>query len=99
MIAYTLTKLNLTPEQHAAWAKVETALQADGARQRDLCESLPASADAWRHQTILDRLARREKFMSAHLRDLQQVRPALEEFYKVLTPAQRAILNHPFWPS
>jgi len=99
MVAYTLTKLNLTPQQHEAWGKVEAVLQAAGERQRHLCESLPASAGAWRQQTVLDRLQRREEFMSARLHDLQQVRPAMQEFYKALTPAQQAILNHPFRPS
>jgi hypothetical protein len=96
MIAYTLTKLNLAPQQHAAWAKVEAALRAAGDRQRHVCDTLPAKPGAWKERTILDRLARREQAMSAHLQDLQQLRPAMEQFYHSLTPAQQAILNHPF---
>jgi hypothetical protein len=99
MIAYTLTKLNLTPQQRQSWDKVEAVLRAAGEGQRHLCETLPASAEAWRQQTILDRLQRREESMSAHLHDLQQIRPILEQFYRTLTPAQQAILNHPFRPS
>lgn len=96
MIAYTLTRLNLAPQQRQAWQKVQAELIAAGDRQRHLCGTLPASAEAGHQQTILDRLQRREEFLAAHLHDLQQVRPALQQFYQSLSPAQQAIVNHPF---
>jgi hypothetical protein len=99
MIAYVVTKLDLTPQQRPLWNKVEAALNAAGERQRHLCNALPASAQAWRQQTILDRLARRETFLSARLHDLQQIEPVLQQFYRSLTPAQQAIINHPFRPN
>jgi hypothetical protein len=98
MIAYVVAKLNLTPQQRPLWSKVEAALNAAGERQQHLCNALPA-ADAWQQQTILDRLSRHQAFLSARLRDLQQVQPALQQFYQSLTPAQQAIINHRFRPS
>ena len=98
MIAYVVTKLDLTPPQRTLWNKVEAALNAASERQQHLCDALPSSAEAGRQQTILDRLARREAFLSAHLRNLQQVEPALQQFYGALTSTQQALVNHPFRP-
>ena len=95
IVAYTITKLNLTAQQKPLWNKVQSALQNAGDKQRQLCGTLP-SREAMRGQTVLDRLSRREQFLSAHLQALQQVRPAMQQFYQSLTADQRAILNHPF---
>jgi hypothetical protein len=95
VVAYTITKLNLTAQQKPLWNKVQTALQAAGEKQRQLCATLP-SREAMRAQTVLDRMSRREQFLSAHLQALQQVRPAMQQFYQSLNADQQAILNHPF---
>lgn len=99
IIAYVVTKLDLTPQQRPLWSKVEAALNAAGERQQHLCNALPSSAEAGRRQTILDRLAHREAFLSARLHDLQQIEPVLQQFYRSLTPAQQAIIDHPFRPN
>jgi hypothetical protein len=46
-------------------------------------------------ETILDRVNRREQFLSARLQAIQQTRPALEQLYQALTPEQKAIIDHP----
>jgi len=46
--------------------------------------------------TILDRMSRREQFLSARLQGLQQARPALEALYQALTPEQKQVIDHPF---
>lgn len=97
VVAYTITKLNLTPPQRPLWNKVQIALQAAGERQRQLCAALP-SREAMRQQTVLERMNRREQALSAHLQALQQIKPAMQQFYQALTPDQQAILNHPFRP-
>jgi hypothetical protein len=97
IVAYTITKLNLTAQQKPLWNRVQTALQAAGDKARQLCVSLP-SREAMRQQTVLDRMNRREQALSAHLQALQQVKPAMQQFYQSLTPDQQAILNHPFRP-
>lgn len=95
MIAYTIAKLDLTPQQRPLWDKLQGILQAASARERQLCAQLKPAAERGQ-ETILDRVDRREQFLSARLDALKQVRPALEQFYQALTADQKAIINHPF---
>jgi hypothetical protein len=94
-IAYTVAKLNLTPEQRPLWEKLQSQMQAAADRQRQLCASLKPAGERGQ-ETILDRVNQREQFLSARLQGLQQARPALEQLYQVLTPDQKAIIDHPF---
>ena len=75
--------------------KVRGLAQAAADRERQLCAALPPAGQRGQ-ETILDRVNRREQFLSARLQGLQQTRPALEQFYQVLTPEQKATINHPF---
>jgi hypothetical protein len=93
-VAYTAAKLNLTPEQRPLWDKLQSAMQAAADKQRQLCAALPAAEGG--QGTILDRVNRREQFLSARLQGLQQTRPALDQLYQALTPEQKAIIDHPF---
>ena len=95
IIAYTVTKLNLTAEQKPLWDKLNGIVQNATDRERQLCASLP-SAEHRDEETILDRVSRRQQFLSARLQALQQAQPALEALYQSLSPDQKAIINHPF---
>ncbi len=95
LIAYTIAKLNLTPEQRPLWSKLQGILQAASDRERQLCAGLKPVAER-SQETILDRVSRREQFLSARLQGLHEVRPALEQFYQALTLEQKAIIDHPF---
>ena len=95
MIAYTVAKLQLTPEQRPLWDKLQGLMQAAGDRQRQLCASLKPAGERGQ-ETVLDRANRREQFLSARLQAVQQTRPALEQLYQALTPEQKAIIDHPF---
>lgn len=97
MIAYTIAKLNLTPQQRPLWDKVRSAMEAAADKQRQLCAALKPREERNR-ETVLDRLNTREQFLSARLQALQQVKPAMEQFYQALTPDQKAIIDHPFRP-
>jgi hypothetical protein len=94
MIAYTVAKLNLTAEQRPLWDKLQSLTQIAADRERQLCASLKPVGERGQ-ETILDRVNRREQFLSARLQGLQQARPALEQLYQVLTPEQKAIIDHP----
>jgi hypothetical protein len=96
IIAYTVSKLNLTAEQKPLWDKLNGAVQSAADKERQLCANLPAQAGPQAQATILDRMSRREQFLSARLQGLQQARPALEALYQALTPEQKAIIDHPF---
>jgi hypothetical protein len=95
IIAYTVAKLNLTPQQRPLWDALQAQIQAAGDRQRQLCASLKPFGERGQ-ETLLDRLNRREQFLTARLQAVQQTRPALEQLYMVLTPEQKAIVDHPF---
>jgi LTXXQ motif family protein len=93
MIAYTIAKLDLTPQQKPLWDKLNGRLQSQADKERRLCASLKQAAG---QQTILDRVGQRERFLAARLQGLQQIRPALEQFYQGLSTEQKAIIDHPF---
>jgi LTXXQ motif family protein len=95
MIAYTVTKLDLTAQQRPLWDKLNAILEAGTRKEQQLCSALQASAQR-SGPTILDRVDRRERFLTAQLGMLQQARPELQKFYEALTPEQKAIINHPF---
>jgi hypothetical protein len=92
MLAYTEAKLNLTPEQRPLWDKIQSAAQAEAQKERQLCTSLKPGSDS----TLLDRLDRKQQFLSTRLEGLQAAKPSLQALYQALTPEQRAILDHPF---
>jgi len=95
MIAYTIAKLNLNDQQKQLWDKVQQPLQQGADKQRQLCGTLK-SRDERAQETLLDRINRREQFLTAHLQTLQQTKPALEQFYQALSPEQKATIDHPF---
>jgi len=93
-VAYMAARLNLTAEQKPLSDKLQGLLQSAADRERQLCASLPTAADG--RGTILDRINRREQFLSARLQGLQQIKPALDQLYQALTPEQKAVMDHPF---
>lgn len=95
IVAYLAAKLNFNDQQKPLWDKVSTVLQANAGRERQLCTTLKP-ADQRGQETMLDRINRREQFLSARLQALQQAKPALEQLYNSLTPEQQAIADHPF---
>ena len=90
--AYVEAKLDLTAAQRPLWDKVESAAQAEEQKERQLCASLKGSAAP----TIVERMGRMQQFLSARLDGLAAAKPAVEALYRALTPAQQAILDHPF---
>ena len=89
-------KLNLTDEQKPLWDKVIAANESAQDVQRKLCDALPASAEASGKETVIDRMNHWEHMLQARLQGLQQAEPAVQALYEKLTPAQKAILDHPF---
>jgi hypothetical protein len=95
VIAYTIAKLKLTAEQQPLWARVQAPLQQAGERERALCATLKPREQRGQ-ETLLDRMNQHEQFLSARLQAVQQIKPAVQEFYQALTPEQKAIVDHPF---
>lgn len=96
VIAYTVTKLNLTAQQKPLWDKLNAQIQSAADKERQICAGLPNEAGPQAQGTILDRVSRREQFLQARLQAMQQTRPALEALYNALSPEQKAVVDHPF---
>ena len=92
MRAYVEAKLNLTAEQRPLWDKVQSAAQAEEQKERQLCASMKPGAEP----TLLDRMDRKQQFLSTRLEGLQSAKPAVQALYQALTTEQRAIIDHPF---
>jgi hypothetical protein len=92
MRAYTEAKLNLTAEQRPLWDKVQTIVQSEQQKERQLCAGLKPRDET----TMPDRLDRMQQFLSTRLEALQAAKPAVQALYQALTPEQRAIFDHPF---
>lgn len=94
MIAYTVTKLNLTAEQRPLWDKLNAVIQAGTERQQQLCAALKQQPQSGQ-RTILDRVAWMDQMLSTAAQSLHEARPALEQLYQKLTPEQKAIIDQP----
>jgi hypothetical protein len=92
MLAYIETKLNLNAQQQSLWDKVQSTAANTTRKERQLCETIKPPAQ----ETALDRLTRMEHMMQVRLAGLKAAIPEVRQLYDALTPAQRAILNHPF---
>ena len=92
MRAYVGAMLNLTPEQHPLWDKVQSIAQATEQKEHQLCSSLKPGGES----SLLDRLDRMQTSLSTRLEGLQAAKPAIQALYQALTPEQRAIIDHPF---
>jgi len=92
MIAYTATRLKLTAEQKPLWDKLDATLAAAREKEQQRCDALLPRSERQR-ASVLDRLDRAERRLSARLDTLHQVRPALQQLYQGLTPEQKATID------
>jgi hypothetical protein len=89
--AYIASLLKLTPEQRPLYEKLRGAMQEAADKQHQFCASLKPRDQ----ETLLDRIDRREQFLTARLQAMQSTKPALQALYQALTPEQKAIIDHP----
>lgn len=92
VLAYIAAKLDLNATQQPLWNKVQSAANDEARQERKLCETIKPPAQ----ENALDRLSRMEEMSAARLAGLKAAIPDVRQLYQALTPAQRAILNHPF---
>lgn len=91
-LAYLEAKLELTAEQRPLWDNWRGTVSAGATNQRDLCQQFIAQPE---HPTIVERQARFGQIAAARAQTLQTAQPALEALYQALSPAQKAVLDHP----
>ena len=90
-LAFAETRMKLTEAQKPVWSKV---VEASNVGHQDMVKLMCSDLkDVAAVVTLPDRLARAEQWAQARLARIQTLRPALEELYKILTPAQQAIAD------
>jgi hypothetical protein len=89
--AYLEAKLNLTEQQKPAWAKWRQAKMDAAEKRRATCLQRDWNKDE--QETVLDREARVEKWLTARLQELQASRPALQALYDSLSPEQKVVFD------
>ncbi len=89
-LAYLEVKLNLTDQQRDLWNKWRQARLEAANQYRAACVEHQAKA---KRPTAVEWEARREKFLTAELRQLEAERPALAALYDALTPEQRVLFD------
>lgn len=90
MLAFAQVKLGITDAQKSAWSSFSDKLKAADQPMRTVCEQLAGAPEP---STLPERLARMEQVSTARLNELKQVRPAIEDLYKQLTPDQQKIAD------
>ena len=92
VVAYTGSRLKLSAEQRPLWDKLNATLQSVRDKRQQFCDSLKQDGD--RPQiTVIERMNRTEQLLSTRLDALHQVRPALEDLYRALTPEQKSVID------
>ena len=90
-LGFIEAKLTLSAEQSPAFRKWRDGLLSRAKTLENECLAKPLDPAA--HPTALDREARAEKQLEAHLAALKAERPDLEALYQALTPAQKTVLD------
>ncbi len=83
------TRLQITPQQDAAWAAFASKATAQAAQMRSTVAT-PASKDAATALPAPERMARQTEVLSQHLAGMQAVNAAFKDLYAQITPEQKA---------
>jgi protein CpxP len=93
-LAFARTKLALVDSQIPAWNKFSATARDAIEPVRQACAALPRpSVQPAALPPLPERLDRAERFGSAGVEALRRLRPAVSEFYAVLTPEQKEIAD------
>jgi hypothetical protein len=86
MLAFAEVRLGITDAERPAWTKFATAVKAASAPIKQVCASVVGQPEP---KTLPDHLHRMEQIEAAHLEQLRQITPAVEELYGSLTAKQK----------
>lgn len=92
--AYLKARLDLKPDQMAAWDAFQKAADEASAKDKTRCASLPTERPKT-PPTLAERLNRREDMMKSRLDSLQTVKPTLLALYDKLSPEQKTVFDRP----
>jgi hypothetical protein len=91
MLAFAEVRLGITDAQKPAWTKFATTVKAASAPVKQLCTTTVGQPEP---KTLVDHLHRMEAMETAHLEQLRQITPAVEELYAALNPKQKELADH-----
>jgi hypothetical protein len=91
--AYLKARLELRPDQMAAWNTFEKAADEASAKSMARCQTLPTEMKE--RPTYLERLTMEEDVMKARIATIEAVKPSLTALVAVMTPEQKALLDRP----
>jgi len=91
--AYLKAKLDLKPDQMSAWDAFQKAADAQSAKDKAQCASLPTEMKE--PPSFADRMNRREQRMKSRLESMEAVKPTLLALYDKLTPEQKVVFDRP----
>jgi hypothetical protein len=82
-VAFLKTELKITPAQEPLWNGVADAIRANAKSMAAMSGGMSQA------EALPDKLARREKMMTAHLEALRRFRAAVDPLYAALDPDQK----------
>lgn len=91
--AYIKARLELKPEQMAAWNAFEKAADEASSKSMARCATLPTEMKE--RPDFLQRLTMEEDAMKARIATIEAVKPTLTTLYNALTAEQKAVFNRP----
>ncbi len=90
---YLKVKLELKPEQMAAWDAFAKAAEGADTKETARCNALPT--ELANRPTMPERMAMQEGFMKARLERIEAVKPTMTALYNALSPEQKTVLDGP----
>jgi LTXXQ motif family protein len=93
-IAFLRAELKITDPQAGAWDAFANALRDNAKRLDEARKAIHSDAGA---QTLEQRLAAQEQWLSARLEGIRAIKPALGGLYQVLSPDQRKSAEELLW--
>lgn len=91
--AYIKARLDLKPEQMAAWNAFEKAADEASSKSMARCATLPTEMKE--RPDYLHRLTMEEEAMKARIATIEAVKPSLTALYNILTADQKAVFDRP----
>ncbi len=91
--AYIKARLDLKPEQMAAWNAFEKAADEASSKSMARCATLPTEMKE--RPDYLQRLTMEEEAMKARIATIEAVKPSLTALYNTLTADQKAVFDRP----
>ncbi len=89
-LGYLKAKLDLAPQQLAAWQEAEAVFNDVAKSEREGCSRLPAEVA---QASVLGAITFAEEHTASHQQQLQKMGPAIRKLYESLSASQRKVMD------